>query len=305
MEIGQRAAGYPYSCRMCRLFGLAAPAPVTATFWLLDAPDSLQTQSHREPDGTGLGHFDGGTPRVDKQPLAAFRDREFAREARTVRSSTFVAHIRYASTGGLEARNTHPFEQRGRLFAHNGVVGGLEALERRIGADGMALVGGETDSERLFALITVETERRGGDLGAGIDAAVNWVADNLPVLSLNFVLICPGQLWALRYPDTHELHVLERFAGEALEQRSSHGTHVRSAHAAGQPTVVVASEVMDADPGWRMLRAGELLHVEAVEPETATAPGRLRMQSRVIRERPPARALSLAELEGRARASQA
>ena len=96
---------------MCRLFGLCSgDEPVTATFWLLDAPDSLRTQSHREPDGTGLGYFDAeGRPQVQKQPLAAFEDEAFAREARTVHASSFVAHIRFASTGALEFRNTHPF----------------------------------------------------------------------------------------------------------------------------------------------------------------------------------------------------
>ena len=44
---------------MCRLFGLAAtPRRVTATFWLIDAPDSLAVQSRREPDGVGLGLFE-------------------------------------------------------------------------------------------------------------------------------------------------------------------------------------------------------------------------------------------------------
>ena len=63
----------------------AAPQRVRATFWLLEAPDSLLAQSHREPDGTGLGYFaPDGTPHVDKQPLAAFADRAFAREAREV-----------------------------------------------------------------------------------------------------------------------------------------------------------------------------------------------------------------------------
>jgi len=37
---------------MCRLFGLhGGAAPVPATFWLLDAADSLSAQSHRNPDG--------------------------------------------------------------------------------------------------------------------------------------------------------------------------------------------------------------------------------------------------------------
>jgi predicted glutamine amidotransferase len=284
---------------MCRLFGLTTGAePVTAKFWLLRAPDSLRQQSHREPDGTGLGYYDrDGQPHVDKQPLAAFRDREFAREAREVESSTFVAHIRFASTGALERRNTHPFQQRGRLFAHNGVLEDLPSLERRLG-DAMSLVQGDTDSERLFALITTEIERRGGDVQAGIQTAVEWVAANLPVLSLNFVLITADEMWALRYPDAHELHLLERPAGGAdggpLEQVSSHGTRVSSAHAATRPAVVVASEVMDADPGWRAIRPGELVQVK---PTLDTV-------TRVLFDTPPAHPLSWEDLAANARASQ-
>jgi glutamine amidotransferase len=279
---------------MCRLFGLSAGSrPVSATFWLLDAPDSLREQSHREPDGTGIGFFDEhGRPQVEKQPQAAYEDRAFAREARTVHATTFVGHIRYASTGALELRNTHPFEQSGRLFAHNGVVEDLPALEARIGS-AMRLVRGDTDSERLFALITAEVARHHGDLSAGIAAAVGWLADNLPVLSLNFVLITPHDLWALRYPDVHELHVLERDPGRPLEQTSSHGTRIRSEH--GAATVVVASEVMDDDPGWRELRSGELVHVSAD----------LEVSSMIVRDASPAHPLSLADLEGRARQSQA
>ena len=109
---------------MCRLFGMSAGAErARATFWLLGAPDSLAEQSHREPDGTGLGWFDErGAPHVRKQPIAAYADMEFGREAREISSSTFLAHIRFASTGALELRNTHPFEEDGRLFAHNGVI---------------------------------------------------------------------------------------------------------------------------------------------------------------------------------------
>ena len=120
---------------MCRLFGLsAAPQRVHATFWLLEAPDSLAAQSRREPDGTGLGVFDAdGAPRIWKQPLAAYADEKFAYEAKQCESATFLAHIRYASTGGVEPRNTHPFTQHRRLFAHNGVIGDLPALEARLG----------------------------------------------------------------------------------------------------------------------------------------------------------------------------
>ena len=54
---------------MCRLFAMSsAPVRVRATFWLLDASDSLATQSRREPDGTGLGTFtESGEPLIEKQ----------------------------------------------------------------------------------------------------------------------------------------------------------------------------------------------------------------------------------------------
>jgi len=142
---------------MCRLLGMNAGArPVVATFWLLDAPDSLAAQSHRNPDGSGIGVFGaGGTPQVVKQPIAAWDDIAFATAARELTGTTFVAHVRHASTGGHTLVNTHPFEQRGRLFAHNGVVEGLDRLDARLAELGVTdLVRGETDSERVFALVT-------------------------------------------------------------------------------------------------------------------------------------------------------
>ncbi|MEO9174301.1 MAG: class II glutamine amidotransferase, partial [Gaiellales bacterium] len=144
---------------MCRLFGMsAAPQRDRATFWLLDAEDGLAVQSRREPDGTGLGAFSpSGRPIVSKQPVAAYEDATFAHEARTLVSTTFIAHIRFASTGAVARANTHPFEQHGRLLAHNGVIGGLDRLELELGDD-RALVHGDTDSERFFALVTRRTE---------------------------------------------------------------------------------------------------------------------------------------------------
>jgi predicted glutamine amidotransferase len=245
---------------MCRLFGLTSgTTPVRATFWLLDAPDSLEVQSHRNADGSGIGFFDSaGAPVLDKQPEPAFRDEEFVREARQAESATFVAHVRWASTGGRTVQNTHPFAMHGRVMAHNGGFGELPRLEEQLGSYA-SLVLGDTDSERYFALITQQIEAHGGDVGAGITAAVSWIAAHLPVSSLNAVVAAPGELWALRYPAQHALHILQRPADQA-------GLHVRSAtssvHApALGPSVVVASEELDGESGWRMLAPGELVHV--------------------------------------------
>jgi len=279
----------------------AGPERLKATFWLLEAPDSLAEQSRREPDGTGLGSFDqNGRPELFKQPLAAYEDQAFAREAREVESRTFVAHVRYASTGAINAQNTHPFEQEGRLFAHNGVIGDLGRLEAELG-DAMQLVRGETDSERFFALITREIGRHDGDVDAGITSAARWVAANLPVFAINFVLVTESDLWALRYPDVHELHVLERPAGGTsgnrhLEHASARASvRVRSGRLASCPAVVVATEPMDEHPDWHGLESGQLLHVD----------GRLKVSITRPLDRPPAQQLSLADLDPRAAQSQA
>ena len=285
---------------MCRLFGMSGgPERVAATFWLLEAPDSLALQSRREPDGTGLGYFDADDhPVVDKQPLAAYEDQAFAREAKEVCSRTFVAHVRYASGSAVAPQNTHPFEQAGRLFAHNGVIGDVDALRAELGQE-RALVRGETDSENFFALITREITRC-GDVAEGITAAATWVAQQLPVFALNLVLIDATQLWALRYPDTHELHVLKRDAGgpagaRHLEHASARGSvRVRSGDLATRPAVVVASEPMDEDAGWRALAAGELLHVAPDLTTTITQ----------VLEQPPAHPLTLADLDPKAAESQ-
>jgi predicted glutamine amidotransferase len=272
---------------MCRLFGLTAGHdPVRATFWLLDAPDSLEVQSRRNADGSGIGFFDAvGAPVLDKQPEPAFRDQEFIREAKQAESATFVAHVRWATAGGRTVPNTHPFAMRGRIMAHNGGLGELTRLEAQLG-DYASLVLGDTDSERYFALITQQVDAHGGDVGAGIAAAAGWIAANLPVSSLNIVLAAPGELWALRYPDQHALHILERPAGPEKRLSARAGLHVCSATSSmhvpaldSAPCAVVASEQLDGETGWRMLAPGELVHVR---PD-------LSIQSAVVIADPPAR----------------
>jgi predicted glutamine amidotransferase len=285
---------------MCRLFAMTGGRePVSAELWLLDAPDSLAAQSHRNPDGTGLGIFDAqGHPVVHKAPISAFSDTSFAYDARHERSRTFLGHVRFASTGSLTLANTHPFEQAGRLFAHNGVFSGLPALEAEL-ADDLGLVQGQTDSERLFALITRETRRHDGDLRSGIVTATRWVAEHLPVYCLNLIITTDTEVFALRYPDTNTLYVLQRAPGgekgdDPLRHRSSLGTRVRSNEAAERPVVVLASEPMDDDPGWNELAPGELVHID----------DELGVDRAIALPDPPGHPLSLSDLSEHGRSSQ-
>ncbi len=62
-------------------------------------------------------------------------------------------------------------------------------------------------------------------------------------------------------------------AGGALDARSNR-IHARSAHLADRPSVIIASERMDDDPGWRLLDPGELLCVGPDLKITSSTPFR-------------------------------
>lgn len=275
---------------MCRLFGMSGGThEVQATFWLLDAPTSLLQLSETQPDGVGLGTFEpDGTPWRYRKPVAANRSQTFIADAHEVSSRTFLAHIRHATAAEPAIENTHPFEQHGRLFAHNGVLGGLDGLRARLG-EHASLLEGSTDSELYFTLITKRIDDLGGDVAAGITAAAREIAAEIPLYSLNMLLTTPTDVWALRYPDTNELWILERSlgvlrGGDGFDQRSASGiTRVFSGQLSLLPATVIASQPMDSDPGWRLLQPGELVHVD---PE-------LRVSSAIVLSEPPAHMLEL------------
>lgn len=263
-----------------------------ATFWLLEAPDSLSVQSRRNPDGFGIGTFEpDGAAERDVGRGAAHEDERFAAEARQESSTVYVAHVRYASQGAVDERNSHPFAMDGRLLAHNGHVEDLPGDPE--------LVRGETDTERLFALITRTARDNGGDVEAALVETLRDVAQTYPVYAVNVVLATPTDLWAVRYPEPNELWLLERQPGgprrcRHLDQSSGHGTRVRSDDLAARPAVIVASEPMDEDPGWRLLSPGELVHVDAS----------LRVRAEIALPEPPRRQLTLEELAPQAATSQ-
>lgn len=282
---------------MCRLFGMSGGThEVQATFWLLDAPTSLIALSDTQPDGVGLGTFNAdGSPWLYRKPVAASRSQTFIADAHEVKSRTFLAHIRHATAGEPTLQNTHPFEQHGRLFAHNGVLGGLDRLRARLGEHAQ-LVQGTTDSELYFTLMTKRIEEHDGDVAAGITHAAREIAAEIPLYSLNMLLTTPTDIWALRYPDTNELWILERSiaalgapdGGGVLDERAVSGiTRVFSGQLAILPATVIASQPMDTNPLWRMLESGELIHVD---PE-------LRVTSTIAVPDPPAHMLELTQRE--------
>ena len=97
---------------------------------------------------------------------------------------------------------------------------------------------------------------------------MRWLAANVPIYAVNILLSTATDMWALRYPESNELYVLDRSDGRPAESNPGFDLRTKRIHAtseqlASHPSVVFATERMDDDPGWRLLDSGELVHVDA------------------------------------------
>ena len=160
-----------------------------------------------------------------------------------------VAHVRRRAAVGAATSNAHPHRSGPWVFAYSGSVHGLEFLRTRISRKRIDELGGEADSELLFAYIMTHLDAHGltdARATTRTDEVLAGVVDELRGLagfeSFNFVL-CNGEvLYANRFG--RSLHLLERTAyGNSLAM------------------VVVASEAMTEEP-WTQVADGSLLRCD-------------------------------------------
>src|SRR5262245_27489907 len=121
---------------MCRMFGMVAATPVSASALLCEAPRSLRVLSREHADGWGIA-FHEETWRIERGTARAADCARFAavasREARLV-----VAHVRKRTVGATAVTNTHPFHRDGLVFAHNGTVTDIASLVAKCSARRLA-----------------------------------------------------------------------------------------------------------------------------------------------------------------------
>jgi predicted glutamine amidotransferase len=141
---------------MCELLGMSAQFPASITLSLNEfARHGGETGPHA--DGWGVAYYEGPDANLIRESTSA-ADSALMSTLRGYRvaSETVVAHIRRASFGPIELRNTHPFLRelvgRAHVFAHNG---DLPEIERQfhLNRHGIAQPIGNTDSEYAFCLL--------------------------------------------------------------------------------------------------------------------------------------------------------
>ena len=156
----------------------------------------------------------------------------------------FIGHVRYASNPETVcAANSHPFQALGVTLAHNGTFYGT------IGAEGDA----RKVSDTVVFLELLE-DRWGERTMAGLSDALRGILSERELVgeysAANLLIATGDALFAFRrFHRNGEYYTLYLNSGDGL--------------------AVVASEPLDADPGWRLLADGELVELSQGAPRSA------------------------------------
>src|SRR6266511_2750430 len=242
---------------MCRLFGVAATAPVDISFELLEADNPVIRQSQRHDSGWGIAHYSNGVPAVERFPHSAHGDPDFHEAARAIARLSMV-HVRRATMGGLKPENTHPFARAPFTYCHNGTILHPRELEEMAARP----PAGETDSERFFELLMAVLEPE--DIVGSLRRAVELVCDRCRFSALNF-LFCDGhRLYAYRL-GIYDLFSLVRNLDLDADTRTHYHLHLERPH--GEHVVLVSSERLTAGEPWGALEQDELLICDPADPD--------------------------------------
>lgn len=132
---------------MCELFGISSKEKVKCNEMLQE----FFSHGHDHPHGWGLAVLYKDAVSLEKEPISSIES-EYLKNRMTeeIVVDKAIAHIRKASKGGIEYRNSHPFilrdnTERAWTLAHNGTI--FESSELEPYAYRQK---GQTDSERIL-----------------------------------------------------------------------------------------------------------------------------------------------------------
>lgn len=206
------------------MFGLLARQPVTARTLLREAPRSLRALAREHRDGWGIALRSAADWVIHRGIESAEESSRFAEVADGAAGQVVIAHVRQKTVGTTALANTHPFRRDAFVFAHNGNITAIPAVAARASTRRLAEIEGETDSERLFAMILTHVDGE-GDVERGVVSAVSELHALGPIGATNFLLSCGRRLYAHR--DGRSLYALttsnvviasERLTDEAWQE---------------------------------------------------------------------------------------
>ncbi len=230
---------------------------VTLSSVVLEPEHSLLVQSYApkemmsgvvNADGFGVGWYapwSGEEPAVYRSDGPLWSDRSFASIAPRIRSRSVFAAVRSATPGlPVEESGTPPFASGPFMFAHNGAIEdfrrtAIRPLRDAMSEESYAGLLGTTDSETIFAVLLDQLRRSSGNLAEASVQTIRHVSEvcaNLGVKATLNLGVTDGEAMAFTRYSTegpgNSLYFVE-------DGRAFPGA------------VVVASERLDGDAGWR------------------------------------------------------
>jgi glutamine amidotransferase len=254
---------------VCRIVAyLGGEAEVTLSSLMLEPEHSLLVQSYApkemmsgvvNADGFGVGWYvpwSGEEPAVYRSDDPLWSDRSFASIAPKIRARTILAAVRSATPDlPVEESGVPPFASGPFMFAHNGAIEGfrrtaMRTLRDTLSDESYAGLLGTTDSETIFAGLLDRLREGPTDLtGATAETIqdVTRVCGELGVrATLNLAVTDGGSMAFTRY-STHGPSNSLYFVEDGEDFPGA---------------VVVASECLADDAGWRAVPDRHLLMVE-------------------------------------------
>jgi glutamine amidotransferase len=192
---------------MCDLFAMSCNDEDRATRSL----PIFSEYAGSNPDGWGVGWFEGNKAEVRRAPCRADWDEKFYDSIDEARSHNLIAHIRFATQGEPNECNCHPFTRhyngRDWMMAHNGWV---------TGAGGHPGAEGDTDSETIFHEImdkVNEYQNSGtfrGKYQALKKAIKNVFDSHHDTINLNLLISDGNMLYAFNHYSRKPMYMLRR-----------------------------------------------------------------------------------------------
>jgi glutamine amidotransferase len=243
---------------VCRIVAyLGGGVEVTLSSVVLEPEHSLLVQSYApkemmsgvvNADGFGVGWYapwSGDEPAVYRSDAPMWSDRSFASIAPKIRARTILAAVRSATPGlPVEESGVPPFSSGPFMFAHNGAIEGfrhtaMRPLRDSLSDETYADLLGTTDSETIFAGLLDRLREAPSDLVEATAETVRHVSKVCAKLSIRAALnlaVTDGASFA--------------FARYSTDGPSNSLYFVEDGRAFPE-AVVVASERLDGDAGWR------------------------------------------------------
>ena len=201
---------------MCELFGVSSTKKIRCN----DMLEEFFSHADTNPHGWGIATFYENTVSVEKEPVSAIES-VYLKNRLTVdiMEDRLLAHIRRASKGQVEYKNTHPFFMRdnsGRLWTliHNGNI--FESAELTTYT---YLQPGNTDSERILYYLVDMINRKTAEVGSPLtdmerfDVVEEVIKVITPENKVNLI-IDDGELF---YVHTNQKGTLHRYqSGKSL-----------------------------------------------------------------------------------------